>query len=1074
MTESPKTSTPSANNGESGGMLSLEALSSLPEEDRSALLRSAGEVLARKLWSEQAGLTFWNDAKGDYMRKIPQVAGYLDKIKPKDYRARYERGGIAERIIEAAPRATWAGEGPDIVEDPDPGVETPFEAAFRALAARINLWGYIERADILAGLGHYGVLVIGTPRPIGEPLERLAGPESVLYLTALAEDRAQVESEVDDSQNERFGLPAVYQVRLGSGLARRSSISSRTRKADWTRVIHVAEGMLEDEVCGKPRLRAAWNRLDDLEKILAGGAEATWRRADPGLHVNVPMFGPDGKPLEFKEGALKDQGEQIDEYIHNLRRVLKTRGTEINQLDSQVPAFGGNASALMEQISAITGIPQRILTGSERGELASTQDRSNWADRIQERRGKFATPLVRNFIDRLIEYGALPEPTEYEVVWPEIDELSPDEQAGVAGKLATANKAQVEAGLPPLLATNEIRDSILRRGPIEDIEGFEVAETGQTPTPPQDRLQAAKLRVAVRRGLIRRRNHTEYVRRSAAGEDEPEWRAVTRAADSNIAKVMALFIAFWAAVASSVDASSLTRALEQNNRMGAERVVRTALRATEEEWQPKVQGAISGVLADGAEAAVQVARRHGTWLRTAARSSDEGLRAATFSASFNAVDPRAVRWAATRSSSLIKEISPETMLGVRELITSGIAQGIPPVALSRQIREVVGLRSDQVTASYNLRSDLITAKPGSLVTRFPPAPTLRTQPGFRVRVPKGGLTEAQIDKHIRRYERMHLNLRAQMIARTETMRAANEGQRQAWLQARDNGQLPQNQKRMWVTAGDSAVRDSHAALEGEIVGLEESFSGGFEPGEEPRCRCGQGLPSEEDLARSADIGGESEFRNGVEGLLGKVVDDPEYAIVSNDAGDVLLRDMMRLRNFDAKPALRPKGYFDDIPIGETLVRGTQRSYYEQFTTGELRAGGGIHGNGTYFARSENLEESGKAASLYGDTVFRAQLSPTARTIDIEEVRTTLSERFIKEVVEPLREMAKSIESVSGFTRESFRFDQLANAAEREILEEPGKLATYYGYDAIVKNLAKFGGQEVIVLNRGALIAEILP
>ena len=36
-------------------------------------------------------------------------------------------------------------------------------------------------------------------------------------------------------------------------------------------------------------------------------------------------------------------------------------------------------------ISAETGIPKRILTGSERGELASSQDRDNWFERYPER-----------------------------------------------------------------------------------------------------------------------------------------------------------------------------------------------------------------------------------------------------------------------------------------------------------------------------------------------------------------------------------------------------------------------------------------------------------------------------------------------------------------------------------------------------------------------------------------------------------------------------------------------------------------------------------------------------------------
>lgn len=825
----------------------------LPQAERVVVLRAYGEELARKVFAETHGLTFWSTARGEFMRDLAKIGGYLAELGCAVYRSRYERGGIAERIVEAAPKATWVG-GADLVEDPDPGELTPFEEAAAALFERLAAWDRMERADILAGLGRYGVLLIGAPGEMDQELPRLNGPDAILYLTALAEDHAEVVKEVEDPKDPRFGLPEFYELNLGSGLTtKQRSLQNRKRLVHWTRILHVAEGLLEDDVCGKPRLRAAWNRLDDLEKILAGGSEATFRRADPGLHIDIPMFSPDGKVLEIEESTLAAQTEQIQNYIHGtgqegLNRVLKTRGTSINQLTTQIPAFGGNADAIMAQISAITGIPLRILQGSERGELASSQDRSNWSDRVSERRGRFAGPLVRQLVDRLVQYGALPTPEEYEVAWPEMDELGPGEQAEVAAKLATANLSQFQAGLPPVATSNEIRDRVLKYGPIEEIEGFEDVESGQGVEPPENRLQAAKLRVAVRRGLIRRRPEPAAQLTVLQGGARPELRAIHRAADSNVGKVSAVFLSMWLATSAAVDANELEAALARNNRMAAERVMISATQATEAEWAPKVEAVISATLTAGGEAAVRSARGRGAWLRAAAEGGT--FRAAAFEASFDAVDPRALAWARDHSSQLIVEISEETRAAVRELIASGISEGIPPAALSRQIREVVGLRPDQLTAVANLERDLRAAKPGSLVSRFPPAPTLRNQPGFRVRIPKGGLTEAQLQAKLDKYREMQRNLRARTIARTETMNAANQGQSQAWAQAVDKGQLPRNQKRVWITAGDSAVRDEHAALGGEVVGLEESFSGGFEPGEEPNCRCVAGLATAEDLERS--------------------------------------------------------------------------------------------------------------------------------------------------------------------------------------------------------------------------------
>ena len=119
-----------------------------------------------------------------------------------------------------------------------------------------------------------------------------------------------------------------------------------------------------------------WNYLDDLDKVLGGGAESFWLRAHPGLALNMDPTLP---ITEGEESALSDQ---IDSYLHGFRRTLQLRGVEVEQLAMSVASIQPNVDAIVGMLSAATGIPQRILTGSERGELASTQDRSNWQERV--------------------------------------------------------------------------------------------------------------------------------------------------------------------------------------------------------------------------------------------------------------------------------------------------------------------------------------------------------------------------------------------------------------------------------------------------------------------------------------------------------------------------------------------------------------------------------------------------------------------------------------------------------------------------------------------------------------------
>jgi hypothetical protein len=89
----------------------------------------------------------------------------------------------------------------------------------------------------------------------------------------------------------------------------------------------------------------------------------------------------------------------------------------------------------------------RLLTGSERGELASSMDRDNWLDYIDERRQWFAEPmLVKPFIDKMILCGVLPQPAQtYSITWPEMRNPTQKEMADTGLTRANALKTYATA-----------------------------------------------------------------------------------------------------------------------------------------------------------------------------------------------------------------------------------------------------------------------------------------------------------------------------------------------------------------------------------------------------------------------------------------------------------------------------------------------------------------------------------------------------------------------------------------------------------------------------------------------------
>ena len=98
-----------------------------------------------------------------------------------------------------------------------------------------------------------------------------------------------------------------------------------------------------------------------------------------------------------------------------------------------------------------------------------------------------------------------------------------------------------------------------------------------------------------------------------------------------------------------------------------------------------------------------------------------------------------------------------------------------------------------------------------------------------------GESVPDIAKRVRESDAAFGKARSELIARTETTTVTNATQRESLSDyARTEGATIQKQ---WLTARDARVRDSHAALDGEKVGIDDPFSDGSLGPHEPNCRC---------------------------------------------------------------------------------------------------------------------------------------------------------------------------------------------------------------------------------------------
>ena len=460
----------------------------ITNEERATLTNLLSSALTRAQLARNMGGTQF-----DGQRDLYAVLGYNSDPDFGDYLAAYERDDIAARIIDAKPESTWRRRA-ILSEDSEPDSFTEFEMAWNKLVKKRRVFHYLERVDRLAGIGEYGALLLGTDdvrteEDFERPMAKLRkGVDSIIYLAPLTEASASIASFDVNPASPHFGLPEVYEVDIAALTdSGQVGISNKKIPVHWTRMIHVAEGLTENDYQGTPRLRPVLNRLYDVAKIAGGSAETFWQAAK---RVMV---------LQAKEGYSAVDGDDeltamMDELIHGLRRVIDLQGYDAKMLETEQVRPDESFRVALALISSATGIPQRILLGSEQGKMASTQDEVNWNGRIADRQLNYAEEVIlRPFVDRLIEKGALPRPAnDYIVTWPSLFEISDKEKAQVGLlKARTVSTITGKDGLSAaanlaIISEEELRGDLLnlRARKVEHAKSKEPGQADPTATKP--------------------------------------------------------------------------------------------------------------------------------------------------------------------------------------------------------------------------------------------------------------------------------------------------------------------------------------------------------------------------------------------------------------------------------------------------------------------------------------------------------------------------------------------------------------------------------------------------------------
>lgn len=286
--------------------------------------------------------------------------------------------------------------------------------------------------------------------------------------------------------------------------------------------------------------------------------------------------------------------------------------------------------------------------------------------------------------------------------------------------------------------------------------------------------------------------------------DEDLWKTLHRIADKG---AIALRRAFLRAVAVATDATVLAKveaALKAKDYAAAEAAIpwdSHAVRVLESEMPEELRK----IVVEAGVASADFQPRPMSW-------------------SMNEANPLAVEWAQAHSAHLVREVTEQTRQAIRDAVARAIDEGRGSRVAAREIRDVIGLTRRQEQSIENLRA----------------------------RLKAEGLSAEKVQERLSRERQKLARRRALVIARTESMTAANTGQQLLWKDAERRGLVDAQMYREWVVTPDDRTCAFCAPMHGTRVLLDGEFEAGavtrkngtsvqlpsvMTPPLHPSCRC---------------------------------------------------------------------------------------------------------------------------------------------------------------------------------------------------------------------------------------------
>jgi hypothetical protein len=402
----------------------------------------------------------------DGKRNYNELFGYGDHLTFSDYYKMYKRGGIAGTVVSKLPKSCWR-DAPEIRNG-----ETRILEKELLKLKKFGFFRVMERADILNRIGSFSIFLLGVPD--GEDLDKPVGSARKdnfrgMYFRAYNYDGIEIASVDSDPASIRYGLPVLYQLQVVDIDGSNTKMTVRTSLlVHFSRVVHMAEGCLDNDIEGMSALQQPWNAVMDKEKVRGSSGESYYRNSRQKLALETN----EGAKLSTDKTVIDNLNENVKNFQDGFEDTLRLNNMKANMLQPSMASPRDPFDICVEEIAGTTGIPVRILTTKAGGTVTGSEDKSTWNALVKDRQDQECTFYLLGALQVMAEAGILDLPEDADVVWPEQSALSESESAEASKNKSEAFKAVVD-GLSTMGA-----DEVQAKSVFDEVglDGIEVEE----------------------------------------------------------------------------------------------------------------------------------------------------------------------------------------------------------------------------------------------------------------------------------------------------------------------------------------------------------------------------------------------------------------------------------------------------------------------------------------------------------------------------------------------------------------------------------------------------------------------